>query len=576
MTNQQQLIQDYGMKAVKIALFVLAVFLLNTTADAQVEAGKQFQIVALHSNKCVDVSEVSTKNGQAIHQFKCLNTDNQNWQFEPKQVGNEVAYTIKARHSGKCLDVEGGKTGNGTPIIQWDCTGGNNQLWIPKEVGGGYQLKSVQTGKCLDVRGPSVDDGAKMQIWDCGGASQNNQLFKLPLLTTVANIEFKSYVDGLYATQADSSGNYAWLGGPKFTREVLNPLDGGVLLRYTQDVEVASDGCSNKFPDLYNAIFRKACFAHDANYDAPFQAAGFPNYESDSSPLGSIGRDLADYIFLKDMLFINKEKYGGRAEYSLGESAAYGFFRGVQDFVGLAGFGEYRGKRGTQTVKDTDKGGVVALKNYGGYVARLRVTWTSPTGVRKVEEVLNGGGRAAAIPLSIGARDIDVEITAVGRKEPIVKKSYPTVGMYSFTVGGDLLVKGTDWVEGSLKASFGDTLTEAFRGKAAPAGQRAIRFNHEAGFVADMTVLYFVNENIGGTTVPLPKSQSTPKLTAGFARTLVIPNELAPNTNIQVTITGYGTLKNSTYTTTVPADFKDEPCFKAYNDFGNPLYGKCK
>ncbi|MGH9941327.1 MAG: RICIN domain-containing protein, partial [Pyrinomonadaceae bacterium] len=84
MTNQQQLMQDDGMKAVKIALFVLAVFLLNTTADAQVEAGKQFQIVALHSNKCVDVSEVSTRSGQAIHQFKCLKADNQNWQFEPK------------------------------------------------------------------------------------------------------------------------------------------------------------------------------------------------------------------------------------------------------------------------------------------------------------------------------------------------------------------------------------------------------------------------------------------------------------------------------------------------------------
>ncbi|MGH9943587.1 MAG: hypothetical protein ACRD9R_14675, partial [Pyrinomonadaceae bacterium] len=206
-------------------------------------------------------------------------------------------------------------------------------------------------------------------------------------------------------------------------------------------------------------------------------------------------------------------------------------------------------------------------------------TWTSPAGVRKVEEVLNGGGRAAAIPLSIGARDIDVEITAVGGIKDgglIVKKTYPTVGMYSFTVGGDLLVKGVNWVEGSLKASFGDTLTEAFRGKPAAAGQRTIRFNHEAGYVAEMTVQYFVNENVGGTTVALPKTQTTPKLTAGIARTLVIPNQLAPNTNILVFIRGYGTTKDDVFSTTVPADFKGELCFKAYDIFTNPKGSPCK
>ncbi len=39
MTNKQQLIQEYGLKAVQITLVVLAVFLINPSADAQVEAG---------------------------------------------------------------------------------------------------------------------------------------------------------------------------------------------------------------------------------------------------------------------------------------------------------------------------------------------------------------------------------------------------------------------------------------------------------------------------------------------------------------------------------------------------------
>ena len=574
MTNKQQLIQEYGLKAVKIALIALAVFLVNPSANAQVEAGTQYQIVALHSNKCVDVSEVSTKSGQAIHQYRCLQADNQRWQFEPKTVGSEVAYTIKARHSGKCLDVERGGTAKGTAVIQWDCNGGNNQLWIPQKVGDGYQLKSVSaTGKCLDVAGVSTADGAKMQIWDCLGAAQKNQLFKLPLLTTVANIEFKSYGSVEYSDQPNSSNEYDWLRGPNFTRDVLNPLDGGVVLRYTQDVQGSSDGCSNKFPDLYKAVFRHACFAHDTNFGAPFQMAGFPNYEGDGT---SIGRDIADYLFLKDMLYINKQKYGGTNEYSLGESAAYGFFRGVQDFVGFGpAFGYYPGKRGVQTWKE--KGGVVAVKNYGGYVARVRVTWTSPRGERKVEEVLNGGGRAAAIPLSIGSRDIDVEITAVGGIKDgglIVKKTYSKPEMITFTVGGDLFA-GWNYLEGGLKASFGDDLRDAFRGKAAPAGQRAIRFNSEGGFAAAMTVLYFVNEKIGGTTVPTLKTQSTPPLTAGFARTLVIPNELSPGTILQVFIRGYGTTKDQVFATTVPIDFKDEPCFKSFGALTFPQGSPC-
>ena len=151
--------------------------------------------------------------------------------------------------------------------------------------------------------------------------------------------------------------------------------------------------------------------------------------------------------------------------------------------------------------------------------------------------MLNVGGRAATIPLSAGARDIEIECWAVGGNQ-IFKKSYPTVGMYAFTVGGT--VQLTNMVEGSLKADFGDKLTAfgnqvntAFRGEKTAPGQRAIRFNHEAGYVAEMLVLYIVNENLAGTTVPVPKNQSTPKLTAGIARTLVIPNELAPNTKIQ-------------------------------------------
>lgn len=187
-STTRQLAQRYGRQAWQVTAFVLAVVLIHTTASAQVQADKRYQITASHSNKCVDVAGVSVKNGEAGHQWKCLQTDNQSWDFIASRSSPD-RFMIRARHSGKCLDVEGLKSDNGTPVIQWECKGTTNQYWKLSKVGDSYQLiSSLSPNKCPDVRGPSVDDGAKMQIWGCGGASQGNQLFKiLPMDNPVAS-----------------------------------------------------------------------------------------------------------------------------------------------------------------------------------------------------------------------------------------------------------------------------------------------------------------------------------------------------------------------------------------------------
>lgn len=176
-------------EALKIAVIVLAIVLLHTTASAQVQADKRYQITASHSNKCVDVSGVSVKNGAAVHQWKCLQTDNQSWDSVASR-SNPEQFMIRARHSGKCLDVEEIRNDNGTPVIQWECKGTANQYWKLGKMGDSYQLISglSRSNRCLDVNGASVEDGAKMQIRDCGGASQKNQLFKiLPMANPAAS-----------------------------------------------------------------------------------------------------------------------------------------------------------------------------------------------------------------------------------------------------------------------------------------------------------------------------------------------------------------------------------------------------
>jgi hypothetical protein len=53
------------------------------------------------------------------------------------------------------------------------------------------------------------------------------------------------------------------------------------------------------------------------------------------------------------------------------------------------------------------------------------------------------------------------------------------------------------------------------------------------------------------------------------------PNQLAPNTKIQVFIRGYGTTKDDVFSTTVAGDFTGEVCFKAYGTFANPQGSPC-
>lgn len=147
-----------------------------------VPSGNAFQLKVAHSDKCLDVAGVSTANGANVHQWGCYSGDNQRWQLIP-----EGQYQLVAAHSQKCLEVAGG-TGalaNGANVQQWDCVGPVqiNQLWRPVRVGntGSYQLVAVHSGKCLDVAGGTGALASETNIhqWSCVGPAQTNQLWKL-------------------------------------------------------------------------------------------------------------------------------------------------------------------------------------------------------------------------------------------------------------------------------------------------------------------------------------------------------------------------------------------------------------
>lgn len=95
-----------------------------------------YTIVNQQSGKCLDVSGVSTADGAPVIQWTCHTGLNQ--QFTLRKVtypGNDSHdYQLVARHSGKCVDVSTISTAPRAPIHQWTCNPAGqgsplNQTW---------------------------------------------------------------------------------------------------------------------------------------------------------------------------------------------------------------------------------------------------------------------------------------------------------------------------------------------------------------------------------------------------------------------------------------------------------------
>ncbi len=121
-----------------------------------------YKVIAKHSGKAMDVSNVSTADGAAVHQWEYLGASNQQWDIIPEGA----YYKISAHHSGKALDVSDLSTADGAMIQQWGYGGGDNQLWRIQEVENGYyRIVSKLSDKSIDVAAGSTTNGAAILQW---------------------------------------------------------------------------------------------------------------------------------------------------------------------------------------------------------------------------------------------------------------------------------------------------------------------------------------------------------------------------------------------------------------------------
>ncbi|PBC70373.1 carbohydrate-binding protein with CBM35 doain [Streptomyces sp. TLI_235] len=95
-----------------------------------------YTVVNHASGKCLDVSALSTADGAAVQQWTCLNGTNQRFTLRAvTALGNNHDYQLVAVHSGKCVDVSTISTAPGALVHQWACdpasalTTKKNQIW---------------------------------------------------------------------------------------------------------------------------------------------------------------------------------------------------------------------------------------------------------------------------------------------------------------------------------------------------------------------------------------------------------------------------------------------------------------
>ncbi|WP_223279682.1 RICIN domain-containing protein [Streptomyces sp. SDr-06] len=95
-----------------------------------------YTVVNELSGKCLDVSGASTANGAAVIQYTCNGNTNQQLTLNPVvALGNGEDHQLVAVHSGKCVDVSNVSTTAGSLIHQWTCDPASalstkkNQIW---------------------------------------------------------------------------------------------------------------------------------------------------------------------------------------------------------------------------------------------------------------------------------------------------------------------------------------------------------------------------------------------------------------------------------------------------------------
>lgn len=176
--------------------------LLSAAAQVAVAAPPaqgRYQLVSVHSGKCVDVAAAGTADGTNVQQYTCNGGLAQAWDLVQTAAGEHKLLTAI---NGKALDVASASRNDGGNVQIWTDNGTTAQRWTAQQVSGStteWTLINRNSGKCVDVASGSTADGANVQQWACNNNPQ--QRFRFVAKSIGATIS-----PGRYTLTAQHSG----------------------------------------------------------------------------------------------------------------------------------------------------------------------------------------------------------------------------------------------------------------------------------------------------------------------------------------------------------------------------------
>ncbi|WLT38079.1 hypothetical protein NON20_21395 [Synechocystis sp. B12] len=212
---------------------------------------------------------------------------------------------------------------------------------------------------------------------------------------------------------------------------------------------------------------------------------------------------------------------------------------------------------------------VAVVRIVGHDIANSAITIAAGT----LAGVATGVGGAFVCAASVGAGCITLAAVApvTGGAIAAVEKALPEVKEIAY-IGSPgtknyVDLSGTIWQVGiannvPLSDSRGFAKVGTFFTGGTP-GPRSISFSNQAGYVAEMQVMYFQKQYLGGAFVDLPVVKSSGNITLGRTVHIDVPLAIS-NQPIQVFIKGVATLKPDVYSTTVPVNFSGNRCYKSF------------
>ena len=163
-----------------------------TSATNHITDGTYKISTALNNKLVFDVDGGYIKNGANIQLYADVNVQQQ--KFNVRYLG-DGCYSIIAVHSEKSLDVAWGGKCSGTNVQQYECNNTDSQKWIIQHTGDGYyNIISKCNGLYVDVTGGIANCGTNIQMYD--GNNTMAQKFKFEKITTIQGEN--TIEDGIY------------------------------------------------------------------------------------------------------------------------------------------------------------------------------------------------------------------------------------------------------------------------------------------------------------------------------------------------------------------------------------------